>query len=141
MINQDGTTDALNNSYIRNLLVALDQFGNAIAAGNPDSTISARVGYFAHLHSQPTEFKRWTRFYWFFMEKLINIMFWPVDGPNHCRDAWQSDNEELFREGSDVARVILSGLIVGLFVPITLITYIGAAIYPPWRYVGNPDRT
>ena len=30
--------------YILNVLIALDQFGNALAAGDPDETISSRAG-------------------------------------------------------------------------------------------------
>jgi len=30
--------------YAFNILIAIDQLGNAIADGNPDNTISARVG-------------------------------------------------------------------------------------------------
>lgn len=30
--------------YIWNLLIALDQFGNALFAGDPDETISSRAG-------------------------------------------------------------------------------------------------
>lgn len=30
--------------YIWNLLIAIDQLGNAILAGNPDETISSRMG-------------------------------------------------------------------------------------------------
>lgn len=31
-------------SYFLNLLIALDQLGNAIVAGDPDETISSRAG-------------------------------------------------------------------------------------------------
>ncbi|MFC4518622.1 hypothetical protein [Cupriavidus pinatubonensis] len=30
--------------YIWNLLIAIDQFGNAVAGGDPDETISSRAG-------------------------------------------------------------------------------------------------
>ncbi|WP_349609172.1 hypothetical protein [Cupriavidus sp. DF5525] len=30
--------------YLWNILIALDQFGNALAAGSPDETISSRAG-------------------------------------------------------------------------------------------------
>lgn len=39
--------------YIWNLLIALDQFGNALAAGDPDETISSRAG------KGKAEGKRW----------------------------------------------------------------------------------
>lgn len=31
-------------SYLWNILIAIDQFGNALFAGNPDETISSRAG-------------------------------------------------------------------------------------------------
>lgn len=31
-------------SYVLRVLIALDQFGNAIAGGDPDETISSRIG-------------------------------------------------------------------------------------------------
>ena len=36
-------------SYSRNLFIAIDQLGNALGAGNPDVTVSARTGYFANI--------------------------------------------------------------------------------------------
>jgi hypothetical protein len=33
--------------YWLNVFIAIDQLGNAIAGGNPDNTISGRVGFFA----------------------------------------------------------------------------------------------
>lgn len=32
--------------YFSNFFVAIDQLGNTVAGGNPDNTISARVGYY-----------------------------------------------------------------------------------------------
>ena len=34
-------------NYPAAVMVAIDQLGNAITGGNPDSTVSARVGYFS----------------------------------------------------------------------------------------------
>jgi hypothetical protein len=38
--------------YFFNLLISMDQLGTAIAAGNPDNTISVRIGHFAHNEKQ-----------------------------------------------------------------------------------------
>jgi len=35
-------------NWATGVLIGIDQLGNAIAGGNPDSTISARVGNFAN---------------------------------------------------------------------------------------------
>lgn len=63
-------------SYIKNVLVAIDQLGNAICGGNPDVTISARTGYFANISN--TKLKPW----WRIMEAIINFAFKPIDGPD-----------------------------------------------------------
>jgi len=77
-------------SWLYNVLVSLDQLGNTIAGGNPDSSISARVGYFANKGASKTK----TPKYWKFLENIINFTFWPVDGENHCIDAYERDCEE-----------------------------------------------
>jgi hypothetical protein len=38
--------------YFFNLLISMDQLETAIAAGNPDNTISVRIGHFAHDEKQ-----------------------------------------------------------------------------------------
>jgi len=62
-------------SWIRGVLVAIDQLGNAIAGGNPDATISARTGYFANENPNKTFI-----YYWRLMEAIINFAFYPVQG-------------------------------------------------------------
>lgn len=66
-------------NYFVNLGYYIDILGNALAGGNPEVTVSARVGYNA--------FKRSSR-YWNTCEKLINWAFEPIDGPDHCYMAY-----------------------------------------------------
>lgn len=58
-------------AYLKNLLIAADQFGNAVA-------VSARTGYFANIGR--TTFRWW----WQVMEWSIDWAFEPLDGPFHC---------------------------------------------------------
>ena len=109
------------------VLVAIDQLGNAIAGGNPDSTISARVGYFS-VHAKRG------RGYWKGLESIINFAFRPIDGPNHCYQAWQADIDEHFKRGSDLARVILSVFIVIACLVIAIVLRILVLFIRPWRY-------
>lgn len=61
--------------YLFNLLVLLDQAANTLLGGDPDHTISGRVGYEATL-GKPWALKA---------EKFINFLFfWQ---PNHCNKA------------------------------------------------------
>jgi len=62
--------------YIRNILISLDQLANTILGGDPDETISSRVG--KNYHGSK-------------IEELINYFF----GPNHCENAEEKD------EGND----------------------------------------
>jgi hypothetical protein len=92
--------------YWLNVLVAIDQLGNAIADGNPDNTISARVGYFAS-NAHKSEIK----VYWKTLEKIIDFGFKPIQGPGHCYSAWLAEADEIDSPGSYPIRIIL-----GLFV-------------------------
>lgn len=61
--------------YLFNLLILLDQAANTLLGGDPDHTISGRVGYHATL-GKPWALKA---------EKWINaIFFWQED---HCKKA------------------------------------------------------
>jgi hypothetical protein len=91
-------------AWLKNVLVAIDQLGNAIAGGNPDLTISARVGY--HISTDKGA-------YWISLQKVIDFTFYPLDGPGHCLQSYRADIEDYKDEsGSDVARAMLGGIIV-----------------------------
>ena len=87
------------NSYVYNVLLSVDQLGNTIFGGNPDSTISARTGYFAARGSER---------FWVIQERVINYAFKPVDGSNHCREAWQADKNETMYEAGPVAKIAMA---------------------------------
>ena len=90
----------MSKNYIRNLLLSLDQFGNSVFAGNPDSTISARTGYFSARYPDSL--------FWTLQQEVINFAFRPIDGDNHCWDAWQADkNETMYPAGSLVKTIML----------------------------------
>lgn len=103
----------MNKKYIRNLLLSLDQTANTIFAGNPDSTISARTGYFA---ATPPESK-----FWSWQEKVINYAFKPIDGPNHCRQAWSADALEEFYVAGPIAKTFMTLLVPPTCVAIGLL--------------------
>ena len=43
-------------NYLVNFFVSIDQFGNVLAGGNPDNTISSRVGYYTEKYYDRTKF-------------------------------------------------------------------------------------
>ena len=105
-------------SYFKNVLISIDQLGNTICGGDPDSTISARVGYYA-LTSRSA-----TKYYWLVLQWIIDTTFWPVDGKGHCLQAFESDPEEAFYDNKgDFFRVLLSSIIVITCIPISVILY------------------
>jgi hypothetical protein len=111
-------------SWIFNVLVAFDQLGNAIAFGNPDRTVSARVGYF----SLTGPF--YLKWYWRFLERVINLAFWPVDGRNHCRQAMCADPIKDFNLGNQLGWFLLSILVLVFCIVIGILLYL---VYPFYR--------
>ena len=104
--------------WLYSVLIAIDQLGNALAGGYADSTISARVGYNAR-HSASVR-----KNYWRLLEWVIDYTFLPLDGPNHCYQAYLAGNKTHYRDGSDAMRVVLSILILFWAMPIALATRI-----------------
>lgn len=115
-------------SYFNNVLIAIDQLGNALAAGNPDVTISARTGYFANIE------KTRMRWWWNIMEFIIDFAFKPFDGPNHCLDSYYSDQESGHSEGSDLARGLIGLFIVFLCPLIAVLTRLWVFFHPEAAY-------
>ena len=109
------------------VLVAIDQLGNAIAGGNPDSTISARVGFFSANAVRGRTF--WKR-----LEGIIDFAFFPIDGEKHCYQAWQADEDERFQRGSDFTRSLLSITIFIACPVIAIVLHVLVLFIRPWRY-------
>ena len=106
--------------YLSNFFVSIDQFGNVIAGGNPDNTISSRVGYYTEKYYEPHEIP----FKWKFFRNIINFTFKPIDGDNHCKEAYYNDAGEEFDKGtSDITIAILAIIIVPSCVLIGLLLY------------------
>jgi hypothetical protein len=89
-------------SYVKNILVAIDQVGNALAGGNPDNTISGRTGYFAE-HGQ-----NYSLWFWILMESIIDTTFFPFDGPGHCAQAYELEKDEEFYLTRKIALVVFA---------------------------------
>jgi|JI7StandDraft_1071085.scaffolds.fasta_scaffold483599_1 hypothetical protein len=108
--------------YLFNLLVSIDQLGNTICGGNPDCTISARIGYFASLKTGIY------RYYWKFVESIVDFTFWPLQGPGHCFKAYQNDPGDVVNN-NNVAffRLIMTFFIMATCIPMSAFFYL---IYP-----------
>lgn len=77
-------------TYAKAVLVAIDQLGNAIAGGNPDCTISGRIGYYQEHAVRPYVW------YWNMLAFVVNLTFYPWDGPDHCKQAYVKEVKNEF---------------------------------------------
>lgn len=115
-------------SWPNAVLVAIDQLGNAIAGGNPDATVSARVGYFAKKAPEPI------RWYWRCLERVIDFTFLPIDGPDHCWNSYRADKLERFQEGSDLFRAVLGVFVILFSLPASVALRLAVLVYPQWHW-------
>jgi len=121
-------------NWILGILIAIDQLGNAISGGNPDSTISARVGYFSQMDHCSY------KWYWKKLEWIIDYTFYPLDGLNHCLQAFQADKDEKFQHGSDLARALLSIIIIIVCLFISAVLRFSVLVIPSWRNKSNKNN-
>ena len=95
--------------FLGNFFVSIDQLGNVIAGGNPDNTISSRVGFY-NKHNNVGEK---APFQWIIFEKIINFTFYPIDGEDHCHEAFHNDaGEEFDNDTNNILVAILATIII-----------------------------
>lgn len=70
--------------YVLNILISLDQFGNSILLGDPDETISSRIGRIKRKWGGTIPWRRP-------ISKLVYMILEDID-PGHCDRAIE-DNE------------------------------------------------
>jgi len=92
-------------SYIKNILIAIDQLGNAIAGGNPDCTISGRTGYYQYNAAKQV------RWYWFILSRVVDFTFYPFDGHGHCKQAMEKEQINEFNDTGNVLLLFLLSII------------------------------
>lgn len=93
-------------NYFINLGYYIDLLGNALTGGNPEVTVSARVGYYSKYYKiryenytgkDKYQLKRNKLYvlYWKTCESIIDKTFEPVDGKNHCYNAYLNTKKNL----------------------------------------------
>jgi len=94
-------------NYWLNIGISLDKLGNSLSAGSHKVTISARTGKYSHTDEPYKPL-------WKLQEAVINFAFFPVDGPNHCLNAYKKEKhlKDEMREGNKIARGVMFWLIV-----------------------------
>ncbi len=111
-------------SWIKAVLVGLDQLGNALAGGHPDATISARIGRFYIMGGR----------YWRAMRWIVDTTFAPIDGPNHCIRALRNEPGVPFQYPRNVAPYVLSFFVVTTCAVIAPGVRLAALVRPSWRH-------
>ena len=121
-----------------NILVSIDQLGNVLAGGNPDNTISARVGYYTEKYYDEGKVPA----KWIIFRNIINFTFYPIDGENHCQEAYYNDAGTTKDEDvSDLAIAVLAIFIILSCIPLSIIFYLLYAlrIVSP-RYINRTEN-
>ena len=112
-------------NYWLNIGISLDKLGNSISSGSHNNTISGRTGANANEKGPNQTF-------WKLQEAIINFAFLPVDGPDHCLQAYDKEfDSTTFREGNKFVRSILAFIIL----PSCLIIGIVLRIAKPIRNI------
>jgi len=107
--------------YLSNIFVSIDQLGNVLAGGNPDNTISSRVGFYTEKYYSKFDIP----LKWKIFRSIIDFTFYPIDGNNHCKEAYYNDAGEEFDEGtSDIAIAVLAILIILSCLVISILLYL-----------------
>lgn len=106
-------------SRLYNIVVALDQTGNACGGGNADTTISGRCYYNAWAHGG---------LFWKGFQAFVNFCFWGLDGPHHCEQAYFNDSGEEYHDANYFDRVILLILSIPVCVVVAPFGYLIALI-------------
>lgn len=75
--------------YLLNILIAFDQLLSAIAFGDPDETISSRLGKAQRGDHGPFWFA-----FWLPLRLITDCLFFPFDGWGHCRQSIEEDEGE-----------------------------------------------
>lgn len=65
--------------WLYQVAIAIDQLANAVLGGMADETISSR----SHRLNHRMPHKLY--------EKVIDLLFWPFQGPKHCENAYKKE--------------------------------------------------
>lgn len=72
--------------YIKNILIAFDQLVNAILFGDPDETISSKLG-----KSQRGDYGTGLRILLYPFAKIVDCVFYILGDKNHCQTSIEED--------------------------------------------------
>ena len=107
---------AARESYVINLMIAVDVLGNVLAGGSRWHTMSARTGYYAFVHGRSRGARR---AFWNWLANVIDWSFKPLQGRNHCLKAWREEA----RVAPDIGRIQRSSEVGTVLVAVPIIFF------------------
>lgn len=75
--------------YLKNVLIAIDQLANAIMFGDPDETISSKLG-----KAMRGNYGIGIKYLLYPFYKLVNAVFYILGEKNHCENSIEYDEGE-----------------------------------------------
>ena len=130
MNDEKDITDKYASNWLIRFFVEIDKFFNLLTGGKRDEkrkwtsehTISARIGRYSDDSNVENYRPLWELF-----EAIVNLAFYPVDGPYHCGQAYigelKKDNEDDFKKGSAFMMVLLMLVLLLACIPISLVLW------------------
>lgn len=106
-------------------MTKLSQFFNSLTGGNPNITMSAKVGRLSIIGLSESDYP-----FFFYLEKFIDFAFYPIDGRwNHCYHAMMIEAEYYYELFDDDSNEFLLALfcIIGC-IPISIYGYLSLLI-------------
>lgn len=110
---------------LKDILLNIDRLGNALSGGKATNTISARVGYHYYVTKSV---------YWEILAVIINHMFEPLDGQDHCGKAWLDAGRQHHADGSDKAKFLLSWFILYFYFLAAFLVRVYVLVVPSKLY-------
>ncbi len=105
-----------NATYLGRVANGISQLGNALSGGNPDVSVSARIGSMNDKN-----------LFWKMCRGIVDFTFYPIDGYGHCAGAYSADKDEDYKVGQ--------GWIPGLVIMTILMVAFCSVITPfTWFY-------
>lgn len=131
-----------------------DTLLNALTGGNPDVTVSGRTGYYNLIYRKKCMDNKyylvrknynaiWLKHFWGWMMWIIDTTFEPIDGENHCYQAYEGHIEEFRTKygGREAAKIVFdrgNNLFLGSLLIFSSMVCI--LIYPFLRWVISKDK-
>lgn len=103
-------------TYIGRIMNAFSRLGNTVIGGHHNVSISARIGYNVTHNNN---------LFWRICEQVVDRTFYPIDGKEHCKNAYiRWMHEPYFTGGSFVFMVILVCILQVVCLPLMIVFYL-----------------